>query len=88
MARWLAAVLAGGWIVAAGAASAQAADRGVRIGVLTDLSGAYSETNGQGDVIAAQMAIDDFGGKVLGKPIELISGDHLNKADVCAGIAR
>lgn len=88
MARWLAAVLAGGWIVAAGAASAQAADRGVRIGVLTDLSGAYSETNGQGDVIAAQMAIDDFGGKVLGKPIELISGDHLNKADVGAGIAR
>ncbi len=47
----------------------------VKIGVLTDMSGVYADLGGPGSIIAAQMAIDDFGGKVLGKPIQLISAD-------------
>jgi branched-chain amino acid transport system substrate-binding protein len=60
----------------------------VKIGVLTDLTGVYADLGGPGSVLAAQMAIDDFGGKVLGKPIELVSADHQNKADVAATRAR
>jgi branched-chain amino acid transport system substrate-binding protein len=77
---------------AAAAASATAAEakisgNAVRIGVLTDLSGIYSEIGGEGSVIAAQMAVADFGGKVLGMPIEVISADHRNRVDVGAKTA-
>jgi len=51
-----------------------------RIGVLEDMSGLYSDITGRGSVVAAQFAVEDFGGKVLGRPIELITADHLNKA--------
>ena len=54
----------------------------VKIGVLTDMSGVYSEVGGRGSVIAAEMAIEDFGGAVEGKPIALVSADHQNRADV------
>ena len=60
----------------------------VKIGVLTDMSGLYADLGGPGSVAAAQLAIDDFGGKVLGKPIQLVYADHLNKADVGASKAR
>jgi branched-chain amino acid transport system substrate-binding protein len=60
----------------------------VKIAVLTDMSGLYSDIGGQGSVTAAQLAIDDFGGKVLGKPIQLVYADHQNKADVGANKAR
>ncbi len=60
----------------------------VKIGVLTDMTGVYADLGGQGSVVAAQMAIDDFGGKVLGKPIQLVSADHQNKADISATKAR
>lgn len=60
----------------------------VKIGVLGDMSGAYADASGQGSVVAAQLAIEDFGGSVLGKPIELVSADHQNKAAVGANIAR
>lgn len=60
----------------------------VKIGILNDQSGSYAEFGGAGSVEAAKMAIEDFGGSVLGKPIELISADHQNKADVAAGLAR
>lgn len=60
----------------------------VKIGVLTDMSGVYSAIGGKGSVTAAKMAIDDFGGKVLGKPIQLISADHQNKADIASTKAR
>ena len=63
-------------------------DDRVRIGVLSDMSGQNSDGSGKGSVEAARMAIEDFGGKVLGKPIELVSGDHQNKADVGATLAR
>ncbi len=56
----------------------------VRFGVLTDMSGLYSDVGGQGSVIAAQMAVEDFGGTVQGKPIDVVSADHQNKADIAA----
>ncbi len=71
-----------------GMAHAQYSDGKVKIGVLTDLSGTYSDLAGKGTIVAAQMAIDDFGGKLNGMPIELISADHQNKADIASGIAR
>ncbi|HEV2560135.1 MAG TPA: ABC transporter substrate-binding protein [Microvirga sp.] len=75
--------------VLAGAAHAQTVSGDVvRIGVLTDLSGVYSDFGGQGAVEAARMAVADFGGKVLGKNVEVISADHQNKADVAASKAR
>jgi branched-chain amino acid transport system substrate-binding protein len=60
----------------------------VKIGVLSDLSGVYSDFGGPGAVEAARMAVADFGGKVLGKTVEVISADHQNKADVAASKAR
>jgi branched-chain amino acid transport system substrate-binding protein len=60
----------------------------VKIGVLTDFSGVYSEFSGQGSLTAVKMAVEDFGGKVLDKPIEIISADHQNKADVGSAKAR
>ena len=69
-------------------ASAQISDDVVKIGVLTDMNGPSSTADGQGSVTAAQMAVDDFGGKVLGKPVSVIVGDHQIKPDVGAGIAR
>jgi branched-chain amino acid transport system substrate-binding protein len=73
----------------AGGGIAASADEGpVKIGVLTDMSSLYSDIGGPGSVAAAQMAIDDFGGKVLGKQIELVSADHQNKPDVGSAIAR
>jgi branched-chain amino acid transport system substrate-binding protein len=69
-------------------ARAQVSDDVVKIGVLTDLSGPAATATGPGSVVAAQMAVEDFGGKVLGKPITVISADHQIKPDVAAGIAR
>ncbi|MGY4574571.1 ABC transporter substrate-binding protein [Bradyrhizobium sp. USDA 3256] len=60
----------------------------VRLGVLTDMSSLYADNGGQGSVVAAQMAVDDFKGKVLGRPIEIVAGDHQNKADIGSAIAR
>src|SRR5229473_467022 len=69
-------------------ALAQVSDDVVKIGVLTDMNGPASTPTGQGSVTAAQMAVDDFGGKVLGKPITVIVGDHQLKPDIGGGIAR
>ena len=80
------AMLAG--LVAASPAHAQISDGVVKIGVLNDMSSLYADIGGKGSVLAAQMAVEDFGGKVLDKPIEVISGDHQNKPDIGAGIAR
>ena len=71
--------------------AAQAAgisDDKVKIGVLTDMSGQYADSGGKGSVEAAKMAIEDFGGKVQGKPIELVFADHQNKADIGGTKAR
>ena len=69
-------------------ATAQISNDKVRIGVLTDMSGQFSHESGAGSVTAVRMAIDDFGGKVNGKPIELIYADHQNKPDIGATKAR
>src|ERR1700688_3052541 len=69
-------------------ASAQISDDVVKIGVLTDMNGPASTATGQGSVTSAQMAVDDFGGKVLGKPISVIVGDHQLKPDIGASMAR
>jgi branched-chain amino acid transport system substrate-binding protein len=92
----LAGVIIGCFLLAAGSpAFAQASPKApkisddvVKIGVLTDMSGLYADLGGPGSVAAAQLAIDDFGGKVLGKPIQLVYADHQNKADVGASKAR
>jgi len=63
-------------------------DDAVKIGLLLDMSGPYADITGPNSVAAAQMAIDDFGGKVLGKKIELLSADTLNKPDITAALAR
>lgn len=60
----------------------------VRIGLIEDMSGVYADITGPGCVTAAQMAIDEIGGSVLGKPVELIFADHQNKPDIAAAIAR
>jgi branched-chain amino acid transport system substrate-binding protein len=70
--------------------AALAADAGqpFRIGVLDDLSSSLADQQGPGDVVAAKMAVEDFGGKVLGRPIEVLSADHQNKPDTGLLVAR
>ena len=78
-------------IMGIGSAAALAdgiSDNVVKIGVLTDMSGQFSHESGEGAVAAVRMAIEDFGGKVRGKPIELVVADHQNKSDIALGIAR
>jgi branched-chain amino acid transport system substrate-binding protein len=69
-------------------AAAQISDDVVKIGILNDQSGVFADLGGQGSVIAARIAVEEFGGTVLGKPIEVIFGDHQNKPDIGSGIAR
>jgi branched-chain amino acid transport system substrate-binding protein len=68
--------------------SAQYADGGIKIGILTDMSGGYSDLAGRGSVTAAQLAVEDFGRTINGRKIELIFADHQNKADIASSIAR
>ena len=82
------AALAAAVLLATTAAQAQISDNVVKIGVLSDMNGPASTPTGQGSVTAAQMAVDDFGGKVLDKPISVIVGDHQLKPDIGAAIAR
>ena len=81
-----AACLVGGFY--APAAHAQISDDVVRIGVLNDQSGLYADLGGPGAVVAARMAVEDAGGTVLGKPVEIVFADHQNKSDIGAAIAR
>lgn len=69
-------------------AQAQYSNDGITLGVLTDMSGVYADVGGQGSVVAAQMAVEDYGGEFNGKPINIVSADHQNKADIGANIAR
>ncbi|WP_372000591.1 ABC transporter substrate-binding protein [Tistrella mobilis] len=82
-----AAVLATMTGLAAGAAQAEISGNVVRIGVLNDQSGIYADVTGQASVIAAQMAVEDYGGKVKGVPVEVIFADHQNKPDIGSNIA-
>jgi len=60
----------------------------IKIGVLADMSGLYSDLSGIGSVVATQLAVEDFGGTVLGRKIEVVSADHQNKPDIGSNIAR
>lgn len=75
-------------LIAAHAAHAEMSGNVVKIGVLNDQSSLYTDLAGQGSVVAAQMAVEDFGGKVNGTAIEIVSADHQNKADVGSNAAR
>jgi branched-chain amino acid transport system substrate-binding protein len=76
------------WTGAASAQGGKVSDGVVRIGFLLDMSGLYADVTGPGSAAAAQMAVEDFGGKVLGSPIDVLVADHFNKADVAASKAR
>jgi branched-chain amino acid transport system substrate-binding protein len=88
--RSIALVSAAGLLSAAltGPALAQQPAAPLKIGVLSDFSSVYSDIGGMGNLEATKMAIEEFGGSMFGKPIELVSADALNKADVAAGIVR
>ena len=60
----------------------------VKLGLIEDMSGLYADITGMGSVTAAKMAVEDFGGKVLGAPIEVLSADHQNKPDIASATAR
>jgi branched-chain amino acid transport system substrate-binding protein len=88
MQRMCACLLAATALAIATPASAQISDDVVKIGLILDMSSIYADITGKGSADAGQMAIDDFGGKVLGKPVELVYADHQNKADIAASKAR
>src|SRR5262245_22909595 len=74
--------------LAGGSAQAQMSDGVIKIGVLNDQSSLYADLAGAGSVVAAQMAVEDFGGSVNGTRVEIVSADHQNKADIGSNIAR
>lgn len=82
------ALLIGATILGMGTSSAQTTSHPVKIGVLGDLSSVYSAIGGKGLIDAARMAIEDFGGTVLGKPVELVYSDTQNKVDIASNQAR
>ena len=67
---------------------ATAQDAPVKLGILTDMTGAYAALTGEGSATAARMAVEDFGGKVLGQPVVVVAGDHNGKPDIAANLAR
>ncbi len=75
-------------VLTAGTASAQISDGVIKIGVLNDQSSLYADLAGQGSVVAARMAVEDFGAAAKGLKVEVIFADHQNKADVGSSIAR
>jgi branched-chain amino acid transport system substrate-binding protein len=78
-------VLVGGSTVGC---AAGISDGVVKIGILTDMGGPLSDAAGKGSVVAAQLAADDFGGKVLGAPVQIVSADHQGKPDIASSLAR
>ena len=83
------ALVLGGFVLAAMAASpVLAADINVKLGVLNDRSGVYADLSGEGSVVAARMAVDDFKAVDKGIKVEIISADHQNKPDIASNIAR
>jgi branched-chain amino acid transport system substrate-binding protein len=89
MQKLIAAIAAGLALAAtSGAAQAQISDDVVKIGVLTDMSSLYADATGKGSLAAVEMAVADYGAKVAGKPVQVVSADHQNKPDVGVNIAR
>ncbi len=88
MARKLLATLTVALTLAAGVAHAQISDNVIKIGVLNDQSSLYADLSGQGSVLAARMAVEEFGAAAKGMKVEVVFADHQNKADVGSNIAR
>ena len=88
MLRKLSLALACATALAAMPATAQVSDNVVKLGIMADMSGPFADQNGPGDVVAARLAIEDFGGTVLGKKIEMVDGDPQNKTDIGLQLAR
>ena len=84
----LASLISAALCLGSGVAHAQISGDAVKIGVLNDQSGLYADFGGTGSVLAARMAAEDFGGTVLGKPIQILSADHQNKVDLASATAR
>lgn len=82
----IAATLAGGATFAQ--AQGKLSGDAVKIGVLTDMSGVYADYGGSGALTAAKMAVQDFGGKMFGKPIEVVNADHQNKPDIAKNVTQ
>ena len=70
------------------ATAAQAQTPDFKLGIVTDRSGTYEGISGKGTIEAARLAVEDFGGSVLGRKIQLISADHQNKPDIASALAR
>jgi len=87
MRRVLSGILGAALALAASAAMAQSKPP-LKLGGILDMSGLYADITGPGSELAAKMAAEDFGGEVLGRKIEILAADHLNKADLAANIAR
>src|SRR5437879_169467 len=87
MKRALSGVFAALLSVTATAACAQSKPP-LKLGGILDMSGLYADITGPGSETAAKMAAEDFGGEVLGRKIEIVAADHLNKADLADNIAR
>ena len=87
-----AAIATGAVLLLGSALAAQAqekvSDGVVKIGMLEDMGSIYADITGVGAVTAAKMAVEDFGGKALGKPIEIVAADHQNKPDIASATAR
>src|SRR5438270_8540946 len=80
-------LLASAMAIAATTAMAQSKPP-LKLGGILDMSGLYADITGVGSETAARMAVEDFGGEVLGRKVEIVAADHLNKADVAANLAR
>ena len=88
MSRRLRSSIAIALLLAASSARAEIKGDAIRIGVLTDMNGIFATAMGPGSVEAARMAAEEFGGKINGKPIEILQADHQNKPDIAVSIAR
>ncbi len=86
--KLLSTLVAATFACAAGAAQAQISDGVIKIGVLNDMSGLYADIAGPGSVVAAKMAVEDFGAARKGMKVEIVSADHQNKPDIGSTIAR
>ena len=87
MKRTVTGIFAAALAMSATAALAQAKPP-LKLGGILDMSGLYADITGAGSEAAAKMAVEDFGGEVLGRKVEIVAADHLNKADLAASIAR
>ncbi len=85
---WIVSIAAAAALTYGSVASAADSDSPIKIAILTDMAGPYADQAGAGSVEAARMAIEDFGGSALGKPVELVFADHQHKTDVALALAR